>query len=104
LWAQVDLFIYREPEEAKDRDDEEGVAHEFAQPEYAAPALLSAADAQWGPEGADAAQWEPETAAAIPAAAAPGAEWTGAGIVSMAKLRILREANGFFLIGVYVVQ
>jgi len=76
--VMVDLFIYREPEEAKDRDDEEGVAHEFAQPEYAAPALLSAADAQWGPEGADAAQWEPETAAAIPVAAAPGAEWTGA--------------------------
>jgi small subunit ribosomal protein SAe len=95
LWAQVDLFIYREPEEAKDRDDEEGVAHEFAQPEYAAPALLSAADAQWGPEGADAAQWEPETAAAIPVAAVPGAEWTGAGTVSMGKLRIMGEANGF---------
>ena len=94
MWAQVDLFIYREPEEAKDRDDEEGVAHEFAQPEYAAPALLSAADAQWGPEGADAAQWEPDTAAAIPAAAAPGAEWTGAGIVSVGRLRNLREANG----------
>lgn len=95
MWAQVDLFIYREPEEAKDRDDEEGVAHEFAQPEYAAPALLSAADAQWGPEGADAAQWEPETAAAIPVAAAPGAEWTGAGIVLMGELRSVREANGF---------
>ena len=70
------------------------MAHEFAQPEYAAPALLSAADAQWGPEGADAAQWEPDTAAAVPVAAAPGAEWTGAGIVSIGKLKILIEANG----------
>ena len=70
------------------------MAHEFAQPEYAAPALLSAADAQWGPEGADAAQWEPDTAAAAPVAAAPGAEWTGAGIVSIGKLKILIEANG----------
>lgn len=74
---QVDLFFYREPEETKDRDDEEGAAPEFAAVEYAAPALALGGDAQWGPEAAEAGQWEVDaTAAAVPAGiAAP--EWTG---------------------------
>lgn len=70
--VQVDLFFFREPEESKDRDDEEGGAPEFAPVEYAAPALGVGGDAQWGPEAAEAGQWEPE--AAVPAGV-PAAEW-----------------------------
>jgi small subunit ribosomal protein SAe len=66
--VMVDLFFYREPEEAKDRDEDEGAAPEFAAVEYAAPALTGE---QWGPEAAEAGQWEPEVAAV----AAPAAEW-----------------------------
>ena len=72
----MDLFFYREPEESKERDEEEGAAPEFAAVEYAAPALGLGGE-QWGPEAAEAGQWEqPEAAAAagVPAAA-PAAGW-----------------------------
>jgi small subunit ribosomal protein SAe len=71
--VMVDLFFYREPEESKDRDEEEGAAPEFAAVEYAAPALLTG-DAEWGPEAAQAGQWEGATEAAVPAGA-PATEW-----------------------------
>jgi len=77
--VQVDLFFYREPEESKDRDEEEGAAPDFAAVEYTAPALALGGDAQWGPEAAEAGQWEVDaaaTAAAVPAGT-PGPEWTG---------------------------
>lgn len=70
---QVDLFFYREPEESKDRDEEEGAAPEFAAVEYAAPTIGMGGEAQWGPEAAGAGQWEPEVAAA---AGVPAADWT----------------------------
>ena len=69
--VQVDLFFYREPEESKDRDEEEAAAPEFAAVDYAAPGV---GGEQWGPEAAEAAQWEPTDAAAVPAGA-PTAEW-----------------------------
>ncbi len=67
---QVDLFFYREPDETKDREDEEGGVAEFVPVEYAAPPLpVSGADTQW--EGDIAS-------VAMPAVvAAP--EWTAQG-------------------------
>ena len=75
---QVDLFFYREPEESKDRDEEEGAAPEFAAVEYTAPALALGGDAQWGPEAAEAGQWETD-AAAVPAGVPAAAEWATTG-------------------------
>ncbi|MCO5603374.1 hypothetical protein L7F22_057524 [Adiantum nelumboides] len=78
--VMVDLFFYREPEEAKEREEEEGVAPEFAPAEYNPPPPIAlAAPDQWG-EGGDAGNWEPAApAAAAPAVAqAPGQEWSGA--------------------------
>nr|XP_024395515.1 40S ribosomal protein SA-like [Physcomitrium patens] len=71
--VQVDLFFYREPDEGKDREEEEGGAAEFAAVEYAAPTLALGGDAQWGPEAAEAGQWETDAAAgAVPAGAPAG--------------------------------
>ena len=82
LW-QVDLFFYREPEETRPAEEEEGLAAvEFsggvpdfgsAPPLAGVPAL---ADANWdggAPAGGD---WEP--AAAPVAATAGGGDWTAA--------------------------
>ncbi|KAG0569863.1 hypothetical protein M758_6G116800 [Ceratodon purpureus] len=81
--VMVDLFFYREPEESKDREEEEGAAPEFAAVEYAAPALGLGGDAQWGPEAAEAGQWEtPE--AAVAAAGVPAAEWAAPGAAPVA--------------------
>ena len=74
--VQVDLFFYREPEESKDRDEEEAAAPEFAPVEYSAPTL--GLEGQWGPEGAEAAQWEQPEAAAVPVVA-PATEWVAPG-------------------------
>eukprot|EP00245_Coleochaete_scutata_P000985 TRINITY_DN11210_c0_g1_i1.p1 TRINITY_DN11210_c0_g1~~TRINITY_DN11210_c0_g1_i1.p1 ORF type:complete len:307 (-),score=82.50 TRINITY_DN11210_c0_g1_i1:1103-2023(-) len=70
--VMVDLFFYREPEEAKDREDEEGTATEFpVQTEYN-PLPLTAADSTWD-EAPAAPQWD---GAPVPAAA-PG-DWGAA--------------------------
>ena len=64
---QVDLFFYREPEEAKEREDEEGVAPEFTPAEYAAPMAISAE--QWTGDGALAGNWDaalPPIAGVVP--------------------------------------
>jgi len=83
--GQVDLFFYREPEESKDRDEEEGAAPDFAAVEYTAPALALGGDAQWGPEAAEAGQWEADagTAAAVPVGV-PAAEWGTTGVAPAA--------------------
>lgn len=78
VWCvQVDLFFYREPEEAKEREDEEGVAPEYTPAEYNAPPLTLAADPQWGAEAVvDAtAQWDPEAVAPTAAPAGIAPEW-----------------------------
>jgi small subunit ribosomal protein SAe len=46
------LFFYREPEEVKDREEEEGMVQEFTPAEYGAPAI--AAVEQWTGDGGDA--------------------------------------------------
>lgn len=52
---QVGLFFYREPDETKDREDEEGGVAEIVPVEYAAPPLpVPGADTQW--EGDTAGQ------------------------------------------------
>jgi len=65
----VDLFFYRDPEEAKEQEEEEALVA----PEYGAVAEYTAPTADtWGGEWPGAAA----PAAALPAQA--GAEWTGA--------------------------
>lgn len=63
---QVDLFFYRDPEEAKEHEEEATVA-----PEFAAITDYQGAD-QW--VGGD--QWTADVAA--PSVAPPGAEWGAA--------------------------
>lgn len=66
--VMVDLFFYREPEEAKEREEEE-----VAQPDYT-PGFTLGAD-QWGADAGEA-QWGEATIAAVPAAIpAVGADW-----------------------------
>jgi small subunit ribosomal protein SAe len=69
--VMVDLFFYREPEEAKEREEEE-----VAQAEYVPTFTLGAE--QWPTEVADA-QWESE-APAVPSIVPPvaGADWMAA--------------------------
>ncbi|KAL6867727.1 hypothetical protein ACP4OV_015751 [Aristida adscensionis] len=64
--VMVDLFFYRDPEEAKEQEEEAAAA-----PDFAAITNYPAAD-QWG--GGD--QWTSDAAA--PAIAATGAEWGAA--------------------------
>jgi len=73
--VMVDLFFYREPDETKDREDEEGGVAEFVPVEYAAPPLpVSGADTQW--EGDTAGQWEPDIASVAMPAVVAAPEWT----------------------------
>lgn len=76
--VMVDLFFYREPDETKDREEEEGGAPEFTPAEYVPPPALTAGDAtEWTQEG----QWEPEGAAVPPSVIPPSqapAEWVAA--------------------------
>lgn len=75
--VMVDLFFYREPEEAKDREEEEGAAPEYTATEFSAPPLTIAAE-QWPTETGDAGNWEPDGAAkTVPPAQAPS-EWAAA--------------------------
>lgn len=74
LLAQVDLFFYREPEEAKEPEEEEALPPaDFGIADYSAAPLASdqwtsqIPDAQWG-----AADALPPPAAVVPAS---GAEW-----------------------------
>ncbi|KAH9291435.1 hypothetical protein KI387_043374, partial [Taxus chinensis] len=73
----VDLFFYREPEEAKEHDEEDAPAPEYTA-DYTAPALALPGE-QWGSEVVDAQWGAPETGA-IPVAVPPipAADWTGA--------------------------
>ncbi|KAG1358857.1 40S ribosomal protein SA [Cocos nucifera] len=66
--VMVDLFFYRDPEEAKEQEEEAAVAPEYgAVPEYTA----MIPNDQWPVE-----QWAPDTAAVPPVVpAAPGADW-----------------------------
>lgn len=68
----VDLFFYREPEEAKEQEEEEATAApDYA--DYGAAALAGAGD--WGAQITDA-QWAGDAGpAAIPVVAATG--WAG---------------------------
>ncbi|CAK9189993.1 unnamed protein product [Sphagnum troendelagicum] len=84
--VMVDLFFYREPDETKDREEEEGAIAEFVPVEYGAlPLPVPGADTQW--EADAPGQWEPDVAsAAVPAVVAapdwttqvPAAGWEGA--------------------------
>merc|ERR1712046_130315 len=71
--VMVDLFFYREPEEAKEAEEE--AAADFAAPEnfggvpaIAPPMAADAAAGGWESAPADVAQWDPA-----------GASWDGAG-------------------------
>eukprot|EP01018_Ginkgo_biloba_P031416 Gb_10091 [translate_table: standard] len=74
--VMVDLFFYREPEETKDREEDEVAAPEF-NAAYTAPTFALASE-QWGAEVADA-HWEPDVAVVPPVIpAVPGADWMAA--------------------------
>lgn len=71
--VQVDLFFYREPEEAKPQEEEDAVQA----PEYIADYTAGLGGEQWPAHIADAS-WSTDVAApagALPAVAAAG--WTG---------------------------
>eukprot|EP00270_Netrium_digitus_P002909 TRINITY_DN132_c0_g1_i5.p1 TRINITY_DN132_c0_g1~~TRINITY_DN132_c0_g1_i5.p1 ORF type:complete len:337 (+),score=110.59 TRINITY_DN132_c0_g1_i5:185-1195(+) len=81
--VMVDLFFYREPEDVKDREEEEvvpGAGGEFGVPDFggaAAPGAVglvppALSDAQWDAAPTAGGEWE--AAAAAPPAAV-GAEW-----------------------------
>lgn len=73
----VDLFFYREPEEAKEHDEEEAPVPEYA-PDYSAPALGLPGE-QWGSEVVDTQWGAPEAGAIpVPVPAIAAADWTGA--------------------------
>lgn len=65
---QVDLFFYREPEEAKEQEPEEI----SAQPEYADYSATAGGD--WSTAQIPESQWAPEIVGAIPPVASG---WTG---------------------------
>ncbi|CAM6129561.1 unnamed protein product [Calypogeia fissa] len=74
--VMVDLFFYREPDETKDREEEEVGAPEFTAPEYVPPPALTADAGQW--DGADPGQWEQEGSTVPATVTPPGvapAEW-----------------------------
>lgn len=57
LYVQVDLFFYREPEEAKQQEEEEAVPiPDYGLGDYSAPPLASD---QWPVQGSDT-QWNPD--------------------------------------------
>jgi len=64
---QVDLFFYRDPEEAKEHEEEAAAA-----PDFAAITDYPAAD-QWGGD-----QWTSDVAAPPVAVGGTGAEWSAA--------------------------
>lgn len=83
--VMVDLFFYREPEEAKEAEEE--AAADFAAPEnfggvpaIAPPMAADAAAGGWESAPADVAQWDPAGAAASwdGAGAGAGAGWDAA--------------------------
>ncbi|XP_043722108.1 40S ribosomal protein SA-like [Telopea speciosissima] len=76
--VMVDLFFYREPEEAKElEEDEMGAPPEYGvAAEYSAAALGLPGD-QWPTQIPDA-QWAPEMATPGPLPPAPNAEWPAA--------------------------
>ncbi len=77
--VQVDLFFYREPDETKDREEEEGGIAEFVPVEYGAlPLPVPGADTQW--EADAPGQWEPDVASAAVPAVVAAPDWTPQGL------------------------
>merc|ERR1712178_276716 len=81
--VMVDLFFYREPEEAKEAEEE--AAADFAAPEnfggvpaIAPPMAADAAAGGWESAPADVAQWDPAGASWDGAGAGAGAGWDAA--------------------------
>uniref|UniRef100_A0A0D6QYG9 Small ribosomal subunit protein uS2 n=1 Tax=Araucaria cunninghamii TaxID=56994 RepID=A0A0D6QYG9_ARACU len=74
----VDLFFYREPEEAKEHEEEEATAPEYTEYAAAAPALALPGE-QWGSEVVDPQWGAPEPVAiSVPVPPMAVADWTGA--------------------------
>ncbi|XP_074302085.1 small ribosomal subunit protein uS2y-like [Silene latifolia] len=73
--VMVDLFFYREPEEAKEPEDEEVAAVADYMPEYAAVPLGAIPGDQWATD----TQWTSE-----PAAVAPSGDWAAASVAAPA--------------------
>lgn len=84
--VMVDLFFFRDPEEAKVLEEEEAAAAgapEFAVTEFAATAALGvvpqlAADAQWEAGAQPSTEWDAAAAPGAAVTAPAGAEWSAA--------------------------
>ncbi|PON32450.1 Ribosomal protein [Parasponia andersonii] len=78
--VMVDLFFYREPEEAKQQDEEEALlVPDYGITDYSAAGTGGFAADQWSAQIPDAA-WPSEALPAIPAVAA--VDWTGEAAVA----------------------
>ncbi|KAF3451978.1 hypothetical protein FNV43_RR08074 [Rhamnella rubrinervis] len=76
--VMVDLFFYREPEEAKQQEEEEAVAPaDYGITDYATAGIAGLSGDQWPSQLADS-PWPTEVAAPIPAV--PAADWSGDGV------------------------
>ncbi|KAI3513418.1 hypothetical protein L1887_20750 [Cichorium endivia] len=71
--VMVDLFFYREPEEAKEQEEEAALTTDY--PDYGGGALGGIGD-QWSAQIPDA-QWAPDMPPPIAAAPVAGSGWTG---------------------------
>ncbi|XP_077230381.1 small ribosomal subunit protein uS2-like [Tasmannia lanceolata] len=77
--VMVDLFFYREPEEAKEQDEEDVVAApDYGVPEFSAAAL---AGDQWPTQMGDT-QWGADVAAPPAIPSVPGVDWTAPPVVA----------------------
>ena len=76
-YLQVDLFFYREPEEAKQQEEDEAVVGaDYGITDYAAAGIGGLPADQWPSQIADA-PWPAEVPGTLPAV--PSVSWTGEG-------------------------
>jgi small subunit ribosomal protein SAe len=76
--VMVDLFFYREPEEAKQQEEEEAVAPaDYGLTDYATAGIAGLSGEQWPSQLGDS-PWPAEVAAPIPAV--PAVDWSGDGV------------------------
>lgn len=92
----MDLFFYREPEEAKEKEDDE-VALTTDYPDYGggASGALGGFGDQWSAQIPDA-QWAPDMPPPIAAAPVAGNGWTADGKRAAAFLFLCQKFQYFF--------
>lgn len=94
----MDLFFYREPEEAKEQEEDEAPAVDY--PDYTAGAMGGIQD-QWSSQITDA-QWNQDGAPAIPAV--PGVGWNPDASGEMTSPLILTILDSKIYLSLFVSQ